>query len=52
VEEEEEIKLEVTDGDGEPKTEIIRKLVDEDQKEQAIVIQGRDVPGIKQVDAR
>lgn len=52
VEEEEEIKLEVTDGDGEPKTEIIRRLVDEDQKEQAIVIQGRDVPGIKQVDAR
>ena len=36
-EEEEEIKLEVTDGE-EQKTEIIRKLVDVDQKESAIII--------------
>lgn len=52
VEEEEEINLEVTDGDGNAKTEIIKRMVDEDQKEQAIVIQGRDVSGIRQVDAR
>ena len=33
VEEEEEINLEVTDGDGNAKTEIIKRMVDEDQKE-------------------
>jgi hypothetical protein len=47
VEEEEEIQGE----DGE-KTEIIKKMVDEDQKDQAIVIQGRDVQGIKIVEAK
>ena len=53
IEEEEEVKLEVTDGDGQEKTEIIRRLVDEDQKESAISLQGRDVAGInKTVDAR
>lgn len=36
--------------DGEPKTEIIKKLVDEDQRESAITIQGRDVNGIKAVE--
>lgn len=52
VEEEEEIKLEVTDGDGEPKTEIIKRLVDEDQGGSAISLQGRDVSGVKIVDAK
>ena len=52
VEEEEEVKLEVTDMDGEEKTEIVKKLVDEDQGGSAIVIQGRDVSGVKIVDAR
>lgn len=52
IEEEEEVKLEVTDGDGQEKTEIIRRFVDEDQKESAISLQGRDVAGIKSADAR
>lgn len=47
VEEEEEVQNE----DGE-KTEIIKKMVDEDQKDQAIVIQGRDIQGIKIVEAK
>jgi len=36
--------------DGEPKTEVIKKFVDEDQRESAIIIQGRDVNGIKAVE--
>lgn len=42
VEEEEEIKLEGMDGE-EEKTEIIKKIVDENQEGSAITIQGRDV---------
>lgn len=51
VEEEEEINVEVSGGEG-TKTEIIKKMVDEDQKDQAIVIQGRDVQGIRIVEAK
>ena len=51
VEEEEEMNVEVSGADGQ-KTEIVRKMVDEDQKDQAIVIQARDVNGIRIVDAR
>lgn len=51
VEEEEEIQLEVADGE-EPKTEIIKKIVDEDQAGSAVVLQGRDVSGIKVVEAK
>ena len=51
VEEEEEVEIEGADGaEGEKK--FITKLVDEDQKESAIVIQSRDVSGVKIVDAR
>ena len=38
IEEEEEINLEVTDAEGAAKTEVIKRMVDEDQKESAIVI--------------
>lgn len=45
-EQETEIKLQVTgndmDGD-EPKTQMIKKMVDEDQKEKALAISVRDV---------
>ena len=51
VEEEEEIILPAAEGE-EPKTEIIKKIVDEDQAGSAVSIQGRDVAGIKVVDAR
>ena len=47
VEEEEEIE-----GEEGEKTEVIKKMVDEDQKDSAITIQGRDVAGIKIIDAK
>ena len=47
IEEEEEIQ-----GEEGEKTEIVKKMVDEDQKDQAIVIQSRDVQGIKIVEAK
>lgn len=52
VEEEQEVPAEVTGEDGEQKTETIKKLVDEDQDQKAVVIQGRDVSGVKVVEAR
>ena len=51
IEEEEEIKVEVSGSEGQ-KTEIIKKMVDEDQKDSAIVIQGRDVQGIRIQEAK
>lgn len=47
IEEEEEIQ-----GEEGEKTEIVKKMVDEDQKDQAIVIQSREVQGIKIVEAK
>ena len=45
--------MEITGEDGEePKTEILKKMVDLDQNMSAIVIQGRDVSGVKMHDAR
>jgi hypothetical protein len=38
-------------GEGQ-KTEIVKKMVDEDQKEMALAIQGRDVAGIRIVEAK
>lgn len=52
VEEEEEITIEVNEESGDKKTQIVKKLVDEDQKEHAIAIIGRDVAGVRIVEAK
>merc|ERR1712070_263871 len=47
IEEEEQINIEVTGDDKDaPKTKTVKKMVDEDQKEKALAVQGRDVPDL------
>ena len=47
VEEEEQINIEVTgENKDEPKTKTVKKMVDEDQKDKALAVQGRDIPDL------
>lgn len=47
IEEEEQINIEVTGDDKDaPKTKTVKRMVDEDQKEKALAVQGREVPDL------